>query len=135
MVGLSLVTIGKRPEEFSAKLYAAGDYKKYFMYHGLFTEFTEALAEYWHKVMRKELGIDGLDAKTPDGIISMKYQGRRYSFGYPACPDLDGNAVMADVLEADMLGIHVTENGEMVPEFTTSAIIVHNRHAKYFVIK
>jgi len=105
------------------------------MYHGLFTEFTEALAEYWHKVMRKELGIDGLDAKTPDGIISMKYQGRRYSFGYPACPDLDGNAVMADVLEADMLGIHVTENGEMVPEFTTSAIIVHNHHAKYFVIK
>ncbi|MCD8568878.1 MAG: homocysteine S-methyltransferase family protein [Geovibrio sp.] len=135
VVGLSLVTIGKKPEEFSAKLYAAGDYKKYFMYHGLFTEFTEALAEYWHKVMRKEMGIDGADAKTPDGIISMKYQGRRYSFGYPACPDLDGNAVIADMLSADMLGIHVTENGEMVPEFTTSAIVVHNRHAKYFVIK
>ncbi|QAR33741.1 methionine synthase [Geovibrio thiophilus] len=135
VVGLSLVTIGKKPEEFSAKLYAAGDYKKYFMYHGLFTEFTEALAEYWHKVMRKEMGIDGTDARTPDGIISMKYQGRRYSFGYPACPDLDGNAVMADMLNADMLGIHVTENGEMVPEFTTSAIVVHNRHAKYFVIK
>lgn len=135
VIGLSIVTIGKRPEEFSKKLYAAGDYKKYFMYHGLFTEFTEALAEYQHKLMRAELGIDKLDARTPDGIISMKYQGRRYSFGYPACPDLDGNAALADMLDADLLGISVTENGEMVPEFTTSALTVHNRHAKYFVIR
>jgi 5-methyltetrahydrofolate--homocysteine methyltransferase len=135
IIGLSLVTIGKKPEEFSKKIYAEDNYKKYFMYHGLFTEFTEALAEYWHKVMRAELGIDADDARTPDGIISMKYQGRRFSFGYPACPDLDGNKTLADILEADMLGISVTENGEMVPEFTTSAIVVHHKQAKYFVVK
>jgi 5-methyltetrahydrofolate--homocysteine methyltransferase len=135
VIGLSIVTIGKRPEEFSKKLYEAGDYKKYFMYHGLFTEFTEALAEYNHKLMREELGVANNDARTPDGIISMKYQGRRYSFGYPACPDLDGNAVLANMLDADLLGISVTENGEMVPEFTTSALMIHNKNAKYFVIK
>ncbi|WP_022850515.1 methionine synthase [Limisalsivibrio acetivorans] len=135
LLPLQLVTIGRKPEEFCKKLYEEDNYKRYYIYHGLFVELTEALAEYWHKVMRSQMDIDKRDAKTPDGIIGMQYQGKRYSFGYPACPDLMGNADIAEMLEADILGISVTENGEMVPEFSTSAIIVHNDAARYFNVR
>ncbi len=110
--------------------------KKYYQFHGFFTEFAEAMAEYAHKVIRKELGgIDGADAKTAHGIISLGYAGRRYSFGYPSCPDLAQNNQLDDILDFSEIDVSVTENHEMVSEYTTCAIIVPNSTAEYFTIQ
>lgn len=130
---IQIVTLGNKPVEFLRKL-KDSSYKDYFLYHGFFTELTEALAEYWHRVIRFELGITESEPHSSEGILSNKYRGLRYSFGYPSCPELEGNGIIANLLGIDEIGVEVTETFQMVPEFTTSAIIVHSDKAKYFVI-
>jgi len=129
-----LVTAGKKAEKLCKQLFEAHEYKEYYQYHGFFTELTEALAEYFHKQVRAELGIGGKDAKSAHGIISLQYSGRRYSFGYAACPDLAQNAQLDSFLKFSEIGVSLTENYEMVPEYSTCAIIVHNPTAEYFVV-
>ncbi|MGA1863185.1 methionine synthase [Deferribacter thermophilus] len=131
---IQLVTIGDNPVKYTEQLFKSDKYKEYFLYHGFFTELTEALAEYWHHIIRKELNIEKEDLSI-EQILNMKYQGKRYSFGYPSCPDLEGNALICKLLKAKELGVSITENYEMVPEYSTSAVIVHHPEAKYFVIK
>ncbi|MGB9730459.1 methionine synthase [Calditerrivibrio nitroreducens] len=130
---LQIVTLGDRPVEFLKKL-KDSNYKEYFLYHGFFTEFTEALAEYWHRHIRYELGITENEPQSVDGILANRYRGLRYSFGYPSCPDLEGNEKIIELLDASKIGVSITETFQMVPEFTTSAIIVHSDKAKYFVV-
>ena len=105
------------------------------MNNGMGVECAEALAEYWHKKMRGELGIDGDDKSTPKELFAQGYRGSRYSFGYPACPEMSHQDILFNLLEPERIGCTLTENWEIVPEQSTSAIIVHHPQAKYFNAK
>ena len=89
----------------------------------------------WHKRMRQELGIDGEDAAEIRLLFAQHYRGCRYRFGYPACPDLQENRKLFDILKPERIGVTLTEDDQMVPEQTTSAFIVHHPQAKYFTLK
>jgi len=134
VVAFHIVTAGNKPAQYCQQLFKNNEYKKYYQFHGFFTEFAEAMAEYTHKIIRQELGIDGKDSKTAHGIISLGYTGRRYSFGYPACPDLAQNNLLDSIIDFSEIGVTITENHEMVSEYTTCAIVIHNSTAEYFTI-
>jgi 5-methyltetrahydrofolate--homocysteine methyltransferase len=103
------------------------------MLHGLGVELTDALAEYWHERMRIEMGIQQ-DRGDIEAYVAQGYQGSRYGFGYPACPDLGAHESLFELLHPEEIGVALTESFEMVPEMTTSAIVVHHPQAKYFAI-
>ena len=132
-VGFFVVTMGKKLGEMTKELYESDSYHDYLMLHGLGVELTDALAEYWHEQMRIEMGIQG-DRGDIQGYITQGYQGSRYGFGYPACPDLGAHGPLFELLHPDEIGVSLTESYEMVPEMSTSAIIVHHPQAKYFAI-
>jgi 5-methyltetrahydrofolate--homocysteine methyltransferase len=129
-----VVTVGEKASEYARKLYAANSYKDYLYFHGLGVETTEALAEFWHRRIRQELGIAGKDAQEIKKLFSQGYQGARYSFGYPACPRLEDQVKLFDMLRPDRVGVFLTEEFQMEPEQSTSAIIVHHPEARYFTI-
>ena len=104
------------------------------MLHALSVELTDALAEYWHEVMRRELGIAEQKPSGPAGYVVQEYQGSRYGFGYPACPDLTAHRPVFELLRPETIGVTLTDIMEMVPEQTTSAIVAHHPQAKYFAI-
>jgi 5-methyltetrahydrofolate--homocysteine methyltransferase len=128
-----VVTMGAVISKRTAKLFAADRYQDYLFLHGLGVEMAEALAELWHGRIREEWGFAGEDAPTLTGLFRQKYRGGRYSWGYPACPDLEDNERVAELLEVDRIGVSVSEGFQMHPEQTTSAIICHHPDAKYFV--
>ncbi len=132
-----IVTMGHAVSERTAELFAADRYEDYLKVHGLGVEMTEALAEYWHARIREELGIAEEDDPTIRGLFRQRYRGGRYSWGYPACPDLEDNLTVAELLGADRIGIQVgPETGfQYQPEQTTSAIICHHPQAKYFIAR
>ena len=132
-----IVTMGSAVSEQAARLFAEDRYEEYLKLHGLGVEMTEALAEYWHARVREELGIAQEDDATIRGLFRQRYRGGRYSWGYPACPDLEDNLTVADLLGADRVGIRVgPETGfQYQPEQTTSAIICHHPQAKYFIAR
>jgi 5-methyltetrahydrofolate--homocysteine methyltransferase len=132
-----IVTMGEAVSVEAAKLFAANEYQKYMIIHGLGVEMAEALAELWHKRIREEWGFVGEDGPSIGGLFRQQYRGGRYSWGYPACPDLEDNATVATLLEAGRLGIEVSEETgwQYQPEQTTSAIICHHPQAKYFVAR
>jgi 5-methyltetrahydrofolate--homocysteine methyltransferase len=134
VIGLSVVTIGSRASEETKKLFDAGEFTKYLYLHGLSVETAEALAELFHKQMREELGIAGEDAPRIGDLFHQKYRGSRYSFGYPACPNLeDQTKIFALLKPEEAIGVRLTSGFHMEPEQSTSAIIVHHPQAKYFV--
>ena len=116
----------------SAELFETNRYREYLELHGLSVQLTEALAEYWHKRIRDEFRIVGLDAKDVQGILDQGYRGSRYSFGYPACPDLSQQSLIMELLDASSIGVTLSEEFQLHPEQSTSAIIVHHPEAKYF---
>jgi 5-methyltetrahydrofolate--homocysteine methyltransferase len=128
-----LVTMGSRVSQRCQELFAENRYTDYLMLHGLGVEMAEALAELWHKRIREELGYVEQDGPTLTGLFRQQYRGGRYSWGYPACPDLTDNAKVADLLEAGRIGVSVSEGFQLHPEQTTDAIICHHPMAKYFV--
>ncbi len=132
VLGLSCVTVGPRASEVTAKLFADDNYTDYLYTHGLSVETAEALAELWHKRMRQELGIDGDDAPNTRDLFTQKYRGSRYSFGYPACPEMSDQDKLFRLLDPSRIGCKLTENWQIDPEQSTSAIIVHHPEAKYF---
>lgn len=132
VVAFQIVTMGKNASEYTKKLYEANRYQDYLYYHGLSVETAEALAEYWHKVIRAELNIHQSDAAEIKKLFQQGYQGSRYSFGYPACPNLGDNAKVFEIFKPERIGIELTEEYQMVPEQTTNAIIIHHPEAKYF---
>ncbi|MCF7922314.1 MAG: methionine synthase [Candidatus Marinimicrobia bacterium] len=134
VLAFQLVTVGARATEFAQKLYQANAYTDYLYFHGFAVETAEALAEYWHKQVRQELGIHQDDGQLPKELFRQKYQGSRYSFGYPACPELKDQEVIFELLDAEAEGISLTEEYQIVPEQSTSAIIVHHPGAKYFSV-
>jgi 5-methyltetrahydrofolate--homocysteine methyltransferase len=135
VVAFHLVTVGRRASEYSAALFEANNYKDYLYFHGLSVESAEALAELWHKRVREELGIAGQDASEIRRLFSQGYQGSRYSFGYPACPDLEDQVKLFDLLDGERIGVRLTEEYSLDPEQSTNAIIVHHPEARYFSVK
>jgi 5-methyltetrahydrofolate--homocysteine methyltransferase len=135
VIGLSVVTIGSRASEETKKLFDAGEFTKYLYLHGLSVETAEALAELFHKQVREELGIAGEDAERVGDLFHQKYRGSRYSFGYPACPNLEDQTKLFALLKPEEnIGVRLTSGFHMEPEQSTSAIIVHHPQAKYFVV-
>jgi 5-methyltetrahydrofolate--homocysteine methyltransferase len=135
VIGLSLVTIGDKASELTKKLFDAGDYTRYLYLHGLSVETAEALAELHHKTMREELGIANEDAARIGDLFHQKYRGSRYSFGYPACPNLEDQRQLFALLDPEKnIGVRLTETFQLEPEQSTSAIVVHHPSAKYFVV-
>jgi 5-methyltetrahydrofolate--homocysteine methyltransferase len=135
VVAFHLVTVGKVASEYSQRLFKANNYKDYLYFHGLSVESAEALAELWHKKIREELGIAGKDATETKRLFSQGYQGSRYSFGYPACPNLEDQAKMFKLIEPGRIGVKLSEEFQLEPEQSTSAIIVHHPDARYFIVK
>jgi len=129
-----LVTMGERVSAETARLFQAGEYQDYLFLHGLGVEMAEALAEHWHRRIREELGIAGEDGPSLTGLFRQQYRGGRYSWGYPACPDLTDNAKVAELLDAQRIGVTVSEGFQLEPEQTTDAIVCHHPQAKYFVV-
>jgi len=135
VIGFSVVTIGSIASTVTQKLFEAGDFTKYLYLHGLSVETAEALAEYMHRQMRLELGIAGEDAPAVRDLFHQKYRGSRYSFGYPACPNLEDQAKIFDLLKPEEnIGVRLTEGFHLEPEQSTNALIVHHPQAKYFVV-
>jgi len=135
VVAFHLVTVGRRATEYSQELFKADNYADYLYFHGLSVESAEALAELWHRRIREELGIAGNDARELTKLFHQKYQGSRYSFGYPACPNLEDQQKLFSLLDPARIGVNLTEEFQLEPEQSTSAIIVHHPEAKYFSIE
>jgi 5-methyltetrahydrofolate--homocysteine methyltransferase len=134
VVAFQLATMGSRISEATAELFAKNAYREYLELHGLSVQLTEALAEYWHTRIRRELGIDGSDPDNLDGFFRVDYRGARYSFGYPACPDLADRAKVVRLLEPSRIGVELSEEMQLHPEQSTDAIVLHHREAKYFSV-
>ncbi|MFF3418370.1 methionine synthase [Streptomyces sp. NPDC002698] len=132
VVGLQVVTVGSRIGEETAKLFEANAYRDYLELHGLSVQLAEALAEYWHARVRSELGFAGEDPSEIADMFSLKYRGARFSLGYGACPNLEDRAKIAQLLEPERIGVHLSEEFQLHPEQSTDAIVIHHPEAKYF---
>jgi 5-methyltetrahydrofolate--homocysteine methyltransferase len=135
VVAFHLVTVGRRASEYSHELFKADSYSDYLYFHGLSVESAEALAELWHKRIREELGIAGSDSPELSRLFHQEYQGSRYSFGYPACPSLEDQEKLFTLLAPGRIDVELSEEFQLEPEQSTSAIIVHHPDAKYFSIE
>jgi 5-methyltetrahydrofolate--homocysteine methyltransferase len=134
VVGFHIVTMGRKVSEEAQRLFTSDRYTDYLHLHGLGVEMAEALAELWHQRIRDELGIAGSDAGSVDALFEQSYRGSRYSFGYPACPNLEDHVQLFELLQPERIGVELSEEFQLVPEQSTSAIIVHHPEAKYFTI-
>ncbi|MHC3993423.1 methionine synthase [Thiomicrolovo sp. ZZH C-3] len=132
VVALSCVSAGSRLSAYEKELYDAGKYNEYYQVHGLGVELAEALAEIAHKQIRLDLNIADDEGPTLADVRMNRYQGARYSFGYPACPDLELNRPLFDLLKPEEFGIELSETFQIHPEQSTSAIVVHHKEATYY---
>jgi 5-methyltetrahydrofolate--homocysteine methyltransferase len=138
VIAFQVVTMGQRISEYANELFAGNSYRDYLEVHGLSVQLAEALAEYWHRRVREELTLqDGLSAAAEDSadvtdFFKLGYRGARYSFGYGACPDLEDQLKLVDLLHPERIGVAVSEEFQLHPEQSTSALVVHHPEAKYF---
>ncbi|MEV1202963.1 vitamin B12 dependent-methionine synthase activation domain-containing protein, partial [Microbispora rosea] len=130
VVAFQVVTMGNRISEATAELFAKDAYREYLELHGLSVQLTEALAEYWHARVRSELGIGG--DESLDDMLKVNITGCRYSFGYPACPNLEDQVQVMELLDPARIGVTLSEEFQLHPEQATSALVVHHPEAKYF---
>lgn len=135
VIGFQLVTMGGVASDHSSALFETDNYKEYLYFHGLSVEGAEALAELWHRNMRRDLGIDGRDATDIRRLFAQGYQGSRYSFGYPACPNLEDQVKVMDLLDGGKIGVTLSDEFQLVPEQSTTALVVHHPQARYFTVK
>ncbi len=133
VLALQLVTLGQAAADHAARLYREDGYGDYFAFHGLATELTEAYAERLHARIRRELGIHAKDLPGR-ALFAQGYQGSRYSYGYPACPDLEGNGPILDLLQGSTIGVSLSDSHQMDPEYTTSALVAWHPQARYFSV-
>ncbi len=132
VVAFQLVTVGQHASDHARDLFQANEYQEYLYWHGLDAEGAEGLAEFIHRRIRVELGFGAEDARDIQDMIKQHYRGSRYSFGYPACPNLHDQDKILDLLEAHKIGVRLGDEDQLWPEESTSAIIVHHPDAKYF---
>lgn len=135
VVGFQIVTVGSEVTKHERELFAKGEFQDYLYTHGMGVETAEALAEYWHQQVRHEMGIDDQEPTDMRLLFSAKYHGARYSFGYPACPNLEDQAKLFELLQPQDIGIELTAEFMLDPEQSTSAIVVHHPEAKYFNVR
>lgn len=134
VIALHVVTAGSRASEICQKLFKADDYNDYLHFYGLSVETAEAMAEYWHHRIRRELGINSEDGPEIASYFRQQYQGERYSFGYPACPNVEDQKYLFALLKPERVGIELSEEFQIHPEQSTSAIICHHPDACYFAL-
>jgi 5-methyltetrahydrofolate--homocysteine methyltransferase len=134
VIGLQIVTMGARASEAAREWFAENRYQDYLYLHGLSVEMAEALAEYVHKRIRAELGFSAEEARDLDAMLAQGYRGSRYSFGYPACPNLADQRHLLRLLRAESIGVSLSEEDQLDPEQSTSAIVVTHPQAKYFSV-
>lgn len=132
VVAFHVVTMGNTVSKAANELFAANSYREYLELHGLSVQLTEALAEHWHARIREELSVRADDASDIQGILDQGYRGSRYSFGYPACPNIEQQVQLCELLDPSRIGVELSEEYQLHPEQSTSAIIVHHPEAKYF---
>lgn len=135
VVAFHIVTVGPEVSKREKELFEKGEYRDYLYTHGMGVETAEALAEYWHQQVRKELGIDDLEPEEIRPLFAARYHGCRFSFGYPACPNLEDQRLIFELLEPEEIGIELTEEFMLAPEQSTSALIAHHPEARYFNVK
>jgi 5-methyltetrahydrofolate--homocysteine methyltransferase len=137
VAAFQLVTMGHAVSARAAELFAADKYQDYVFLHGIGVEMAEALAELWHRRIREDLGFVHEDGPDLHGLFRQQYRGGRYSWGYPACPDLEDNETVGRLLEAERIGIEVNEDTgfQFHPEQSTAALVCHHPRAKYFVAR
>ena len=134
VIGLQVVTVGQKASDTARVWFEGNRYQDYLYLHGLSVEMAEAMAEYTHKRIRAELGFAGEDDRDMEKMLAQGYRGSRYSFGYPACPRLEDQAPILSLLAADRIGISLSDEFQLHPEQSTSAIVVLNPRAKYFSV-
>jgi 5-methyltetrahydrofolate--homocysteine methyltransferase len=134
VIGLQLVTVGQRASDIARTWFRANHYRDYLYLHGISVEAAEALAEYVHRQIRSDLGIVHEDAREIGKLLHQGYRGSRYSFDYPTCPDLSQQATLNRLLGAERIGVTLTEESQLEPEQSTSALVVHHPQAKYFSV-
>jgi 5-methyltetrahydrofolate--homocysteine methyltransferase len=136
VVAFQVVTMGSKVSEVTAEMFERNAYREYLELHGLSVQLTEALAESWHARIRAELGFGAEDSADLQAMLSKQaYRGSRYSFGYPACPDVEDQDKVQDLLEWQRIGVHLSEESMLVPEQSTAALVVHHPEAKYFAAR
>jgi 5-methyltetrahydrofolate--homocysteine methyltransferase len=135
VVAFQVVTMGSRVSEVTAEMFARNAYREYLELHGLSVQLTEALAEHWHARVRAELGFADEDARDLSGILKLEHRGARYAWGYPACPDVEEQTKVAPLLDWGRIGVELSEEFQLTPEQSTSAIIAHHPEAKYFAAR
>jgi 5-methyltetrahydrofolate--homocysteine methyltransferase len=136
VVAFQVVTMGAHVSEVTAELFARNAYRDYLELHGLSVQLTEALAELWHARIRAELGFGADDSADLQLMLSKQaYRGSRYSFGYPACPAVEDQDKVQDLLEWQQIGVVLSEESMLVPEQSTAALVVHHPQAKYFAAR
>ncbi len=141
VVAFQLVTMGQRIADVAGELFATNAYREYLELHGLSVQLTEALAEYWHRRVRSELVFaDGSTAATADAddtnrFFDLDYRGARYSFGYPACPDLSDQTKLVPMLGPSRIGVELSEEFQWHPEQSTAALVAHHPEATYFAAR
>jgi 5-methyltetrahydrofolate--homocysteine methyltransferase len=134
VVPFQLVTMGGRVSEVANQLYRANDYRNYMELHGISVQLTEALAEFWHARIREELGFADQDPTQVEGLFKLEYRGARYSFGYPACPELEDRVKLIELLNPSQIGVELSDELQLHPEQSTDAMILHHPEAKYFSV-
>jgi len=132
VIGLQVVTVGQYAAEVAREWFKQDRYQDYVRLHGLGVELAEALAEYVHAKIRAELGFGHEDARSMAELLKQGYRGSRYSFGYPACPTLKDQEPMLELLGSSRIGVELSDEWQLHPEQSTSAIVVHHPQARYF---
>ena len=134
VVPFQLVTMGNRVSEVANEIYARNEYREYLELHGLSVQLTEALAEFWHARIREDLGFSSEDPTEVEGLFKLDYRGARYSFGYPACPELEDRVKLVELLKPELIGVTLSEELQLHPEQSTDAMVLHHPEAKYFSV-
>jgi 5-methyltetrahydrofolate--homocysteine methyltransferase len=134
VIGLQVVTVGQKASDMARDWFEANRYQDYLYLHGLSVEVAEAMAEYVHKRIRAELGFAAEDDRDIEKMLQQGYRGSRYSFGYPACPNLEDQEALLRLLGGERIGVSLSDEWQLHPEQSTSAIVVHHPRAKYFSV-
>lgn len=134
VLGLQVVTMGQHCAEVARQWFSENRYQDYLYLHGLSVEMTEAMAEYTHKKIRAELGFGHEDERDFEKMLQQGYRGSRYSFGYPACPNLEDQVPILKLLGATRIGVEISDEFQLHPEQSTSAIVLHHPKARYFSV-
>ena len=134
VVALQVVTMGQQASDRARDWFGEDRYQDYLYLHGLGVEMAEAMAEYVHKRIRAELGFASGEARTIEKMLQQEYYGSRYSFGYPACPNLEDQTMLLDLLDAKRIGVEISDEFQLHPEQSTSAVVLLHEKAKYFSV-